>query len=147
MRAGALMFGSLGMPELLFILVLALLLFGPKRLPEIGRTIGKGMAEFRKATNDFKRTIETEIALEEAPKRPLPGPAVARPGAPGTPGGEIRPPGSSPAAAAAEAEAAARATEGTRAPAPAPRAEPAGPEAEPAGPEAPPAGDEPPRPA
>ena len=55
------MFGPLGFPELLFILVLALLIFGPKRLPEVGRTIGKGMAQFRRATSDLKRTIETEI--------------------------------------------------------------------------------------
>ena len=68
------MFGPLGVPELLFILVLALLLFGPKRLPEIGRTIGKGMAEFRRATNDLKRTIETEISVEESARRPTPVP-------------------------------------------------------------------------
>ncbi|KAB2958502.1 MAG: twin-arginine translocase TatA/TatE family subunit, partial [Thermoanaerobaculia bacterium] len=71
------MFGPLGVPELLFILVLALLLFGPKRLPEIGRTIGKGMAEFRRATNDLKRTIETEISLEESARRPTPVPPPA----------------------------------------------------------------------
>jgi len=63
------MFGPLGFPEMLFILVLALLIFGPKRLPEVGRTIGKGMAQFRKATTDLKRTIENEIALEEEPAR------------------------------------------------------------------------------
>ncbi len=63
------MFGPLGFPELLFILVLALLIFGPKRLPEVGRTIGKGMAQFRKATTDLKRTIESEISLEEEPAR------------------------------------------------------------------------------
>ena len=57
----AAMFGPLGFPELLFILVLALLIFGPKRLPEVGRTIGKGMAQFRRATTDLKRTIETEM--------------------------------------------------------------------------------------
>ncbi|MEO7794556.1 MAG: twin-arginine translocase TatA/TatE family subunit [Thermoanaerobaculia bacterium] len=63
------MFGPLGFPEMLFILVLALLIFGPKRLPEVGRTIGKGMAQFRKATSDLKRTIETEIALDaETPR-------------------------------------------------------------------------------
>ncbi|MDX1385093.1 MAG: twin-arginine translocase TatA/TatE family subunit, partial [Thermoanaerobaculia bacterium] len=44
--------GPLGVPELIFILVLALLIFGPKRLPEIGRTIGKAMGEFRRATTD-----------------------------------------------------------------------------------------------
>jgi TatA/E family protein of Tat protein translocase len=59
--------GSLGFAELAFIFVLALLIFGPKKLPEIGRTLGKGMAEFRKATNDLKRSINTELALEENP--------------------------------------------------------------------------------
>jgi TatA/E family protein of Tat protein translocase len=59
------MFGPLGVPELLFILALALLIFGPKRLPEVGRTIGKGMAEFRRASSDLKRTIEQEVDLEE----------------------------------------------------------------------------------
>lgn len=69
MQPVAAMFGPLGFPELLFILVLALLIFGPKRLPEVGRTIGKGMAQFRKATTDLKRTIESEISLEEEPRR------------------------------------------------------------------------------
>lgn len=64
------MFGPLGFQEVLFIAVLALLIFGPKRLPEIGRTIGKGMAQFRKASNDLKRSIETEIALEDRPAPP-----------------------------------------------------------------------------
>jgi TatA/E family protein of Tat protein translocase len=66
------MFGPLGVPELLFILVLALLIFGPKKLPEIGRTVGKAMGEFRRASNELRRTINTEIALEEESK-----PAVA----------------------------------------------------------------------
>lgn len=64
------MFG-LGIPELLFILVLALLIFGPKRLPEIGRTLGRGMSEFRKASNDLKRTINVELALDEQPPPPV----------------------------------------------------------------------------
>lgn len=64
------MFGPLGFQEVLFILVIALLIFGPKRLPELGRTIGKGMAQFRKASNDLKRSIETEIALDERPQPP-----------------------------------------------------------------------------
>jgi TatA/E family protein of Tat protein translocase len=59
------MIGSLGVPEILFIFILALLVFGPKRLPEIGRMVGRGMAEFRKASNELKRTINAEIALEE----------------------------------------------------------------------------------
>lgn len=65
------MFGPLGFPELVFILVLALLIFGPKRLPEIGRTIGRGMAEFRKASTDLKRTINTELALDEPAAPPV----------------------------------------------------------------------------
>jgi sec-independent protein translocase protein TatA len=67
---GVRVFG-LGVPELLFILVLALLIFGPKRLPEIGRTLGRGMSEFRKASNDLKRTINVELALDEQPPPPV----------------------------------------------------------------------------
>lgn len=59
------MFGPLGVPELIFIFVLALLIFGPRRLPEIGRTVGKAVGEFRRATTDLKRSINTEIALED----------------------------------------------------------------------------------
>lgn len=59
------MFGPLGLPEFLFILVLALLIFGPRKLPQIGRTIGKGLAEFRKASSDLKRTINAEMIEEE----------------------------------------------------------------------------------
>ncbi len=69
------MFGSLGFAEILFILGLALLVFGPKRLPEVGRTLGKGLREFRRATSDLKRSMEREIGeLErdagEEPPRP-----------------------------------------------------------------------------
>lgn len=70
------MIGSLGLPELAFIFVLALLVFGPRKLPEIGRTIGRGMAEFRKATNELKRTLNTEIALEENPVPPAVRPQI-----------------------------------------------------------------------
>jgi TatA/E family protein of Tat protein translocase len=62
--------GPLGVPELIFIFVLALLIFGPKRLPEIGRTVGKGLAEFRKASTEIKRSINTELALDEQPAPP-----------------------------------------------------------------------------
>ena len=59
------MFGSLGIPELALIFIVALIVFGPKRLPEIGRTLGKAMGEFKKATDDFKNTIEREVRVEE----------------------------------------------------------------------------------
>jgi TatA/E family protein of Tat protein translocase len=59
--------GPLGFTEIAFIFVLALLIFGPKKLPEIGRTLGRAMAEFRKATTELKRSINTELALEEIP--------------------------------------------------------------------------------
>jgi TatA/E family protein of Tat protein translocase len=55
------MFGSIGMPELILIFVVALLVFGPKKLPEIGKSLGRGLAEFKKASDDLKRTIEDEI--------------------------------------------------------------------------------------
>ncbi len=63
--------GSLGLPEIVFILVLALLIFGPKKLPEIGRTLGKGVSEFRRATDELKRSINTELALDETPTPPV----------------------------------------------------------------------------
>jgi len=69
------MFGSLGMPELIFILLIALLVFGPKRLPDVGRTLGKGLREFRKATTELKRTVETEISTIDA-EAPRPKPAA-----------------------------------------------------------------------
>ena len=59
------MFGSLGLPEMLLIFIVALIVFGPKRLPEIGRTIGKALGEFKKATDDFKNTIEREVHVDE----------------------------------------------------------------------------------
>ena len=63
------MFGSIGGTELLIIVVIALVVFGPKRLPELGRTIGKGLREFRRASNDLKRSLEEEIALDERAER------------------------------------------------------------------------------
>jgi len=59
------MFGTLGGPELFLILVVALIVFGPRKLPDIGKSVGRMMAEFRKASNDFKRTIEDEVEAEK----------------------------------------------------------------------------------
>ena len=59
---------NLGVPELLLILAVALIVFGPRKLPEIGRTLGKALGEFRKATDDLKSTIEREVRLEELKK-------------------------------------------------------------------------------
>jgi sec-independent protein translocase protein TatB len=57
---------SLGSTELFFILVMALVFFGPRKLPQLSRTLGKNIAEFRKASEDFKRTWEREVAFEES---------------------------------------------------------------------------------
>lgn len=56
---------NLGFPELLVIFVIALLVFGPRKLPELGKSLGKSLAEFKKATNDLKRTWEEEVRSEE----------------------------------------------------------------------------------
>jgi len=105
------MFGSLGFTEIAFILVLALLLFGPKRLPEIGRTLGKGLAEFRKASNDLRRTLESEVALDEAQKRPTPPSVQARPTAvPAPTSPNVAPVGDQPATSPAETDGVAEST-------------------------------------
>jgi len=59
------MFGSLGMPELIVIFVIALIVFGPRKLPELGRSLGRGIAEFKKATNELQNTLEQEIEADE----------------------------------------------------------------------------------
>lgn len=57
---------TLGSTEFIFILIVALIFFGPRKLPQLARSMGKGLAEFRKASDDFKRTWEREVALETA---------------------------------------------------------------------------------
>lgn len=68
-------FEFLGTTELLVIAVVALILFGPRKLPEIGRTVGKAMGEFKRASEDFKRTWEYEVEIER--RRPAADPAPA----------------------------------------------------------------------
>ena len=57
------MLGTLGTSEMIFIFILALVLFGPKKLPEIGRTIGKAITEFRRASNELKTTLTGKSGL------------------------------------------------------------------------------------
>ena len=64
------MFGSLGMPELIVIFVIALLVFGPRKLPELGRSLGRSVAEFKRATNELQSSLEGEIRLDEQQQSP-----------------------------------------------------------------------------
>ena len=57
--------GPIGVPELLIIFVVALIVFGPQKLPELGKSLGKSIAEFKRASNELKSTLEEEIRLEE----------------------------------------------------------------------------------
>jgi len=70
------MFGSLGLPELLLIFIVALIVFGPRKLPEIGKTLGKALNEFKKASDELKSTIEREVKVEEL-KTIAPAPPTA----------------------------------------------------------------------
>jgi sec-independent protein translocase protein TatA len=62
---------NLGFPELVVIFVIALLVFGPRKLPELGRSLGKSLAEFKRATNELKRTWEEEVKSEEEELRKI----------------------------------------------------------------------------
>lgn len=77
--------GPLGFTEILFILLLALLLFGPNRLPELGRMVGKALAEFRRASTDLRATLDDEIrSLEREANTAQPAaPSIKPPAAPG----------------------------------------------------------------
>jgi TatA/E family protein of Tat protein translocase len=63
------MFGSIGMPELIIILVVALIIFGPRKLPELGKSLGRSLNEFKRASTDLQNTLEQEIRLEEQKDR------------------------------------------------------------------------------
>lgn len=62
------MFGF-GMPQILIVLAIALIVIGPQKLPELARTLGKGLKEFKRASNDFRRSIEEDERVEEEKKR------------------------------------------------------------------------------
>jgi sec-independent protein translocase protein TatA len=65
------MFGPIGMPELIVIFVIALIVFGPRKLPDLGKSLGKSLAEFKRASNDLRSTLEEEIRIEDAPPKPV----------------------------------------------------------------------------
>jgi TatA/E family protein of Tat protein translocase len=75
---------GLGTPELIVIFFVALVVFGPRKLPELGRSLGKSLSEFKRASNELKNTLDDEIRLEEhreqaakhPPAPPLPPPAA-----------------------------------------------------------------------
>jgi TatA/E family protein of Tat protein translocase len=77
------MFGSIGMPELIIIFTIALIIFGPRKLPELGRSLGKSLSEFKRASNELKNTLDEEIRIEEqrtaADTRPAQPAPVAEP--------------------------------------------------------------------
>jgi TatA/E family protein of Tat protein translocase len=79
------MFGPIGMPELIIILTLALIIFGPRKLPELGRSLGKSLGEFKRASNELRNTLDEEIRIEEEQRTaksaavPEPSPAVTEP--------------------------------------------------------------------
>ena len=75
--------GPIGFPEMLIILVVALIFFGPRKLPELGRSLGKSIGEFKRASNELRNTLDDEIRAEErrAPAVTTPaqvsGPAIS----------------------------------------------------------------------
>ena len=86
--------GPIGMPEMVVIAVIALIIFGPRKLPELGKSLGKSIAEFKRASNELKNTLEDEIRTEELqdarksaqipPSAPVPA-STAAPAAPPRP--------------------------------------------------------------
>jgi TatA/E family protein of Tat protein translocase len=80
------MFGPIGMPELIIILVIALIIFGPRKLPELGKSLGRSINEFKKASNELRSTLEDEIRVEEQRDRVSTTAAATPPAAAPPPG-------------------------------------------------------------
>lgn len=69
------MFGPVGVPELIIIFTIALIIFGPRKLPELGKSLGKSLAEFKRASNELKNTLDEEIRIEDERSTPRQRPA------------------------------------------------------------------------
>jgi TatA/E family protein of Tat protein translocase len=118
------MFGPIGMPEMVVIAVIALIIFGPRKLPELGKSLGKSIAEFKRASNELKHTLEEEIRTEElqdtrksAEVPPTaPTPAAAAPASPEAASASPEAAPASPEAAPASPEGATEPRESTTAP-------------------------------
>jgi sec-independent protein translocase protein TatA len=74
------MLGSIGMPELLVIFLVALIIFGPRRLPELGKALGQTLQEFRRASSNLQRSLEEEVEAEKSSSATKPVPVAAPPG-------------------------------------------------------------------
>jgi len=85
------MFGSIGMPELIIIFVIALIIFGPKKLPELGRSLGRSLNEFKRASNELKNTLEEEVRIEEQREQKAATDKTAPAANPGAPHTAARP--------------------------------------------------------
>ena len=91
--------GNIGLPELIVIFVVALIVFGPRKLPELGKSLGKGIAEFKRASNELRNTLEEEIRADErktpAPAStapvPAPPPSIAPPAVESAPVAAVQP--------------------------------------------------------
>ena len=89
--------GSVGTPEILLVLVIALLLFGPQKLPELGKSLGRAIREFKRASQELQETIEKEVEELKSTSE-VGGPAAPPKGTLPAPSFPPRPPASSPAA-------------------------------------------------
>jgi len=80
--------GPLGFPELIIIFVVALVVFGPRKLPELGRSLGKSLSEFKRASNELRSTLDDEIRLEDRRAASASQPPAVVAAAPSTPLGD-----------------------------------------------------------